>query len=368
MNTDNKEKTLCDYGCGQEAHYTFKNGKHCCSTSSAKCPSVKNKLRNTVKSNIEQWHAKGQSIRHHDNSLTKKKRNRSIYKVNNHGKCDNPGCTNFNDGSYGSGRFCSEHCAYAYAANTTKDSKKRKEHYERLHKKLKETKWKDAEWICPFCQVKFNTRNELKLHKQEKHFKAKIIQSDNHKFCPYCGKEFNKPQSIGGHIVNCKLNPNKTFYDNAHKKAGQTYSRNYFNNYTAHGTIRTVFRNSRYSRFKNINGEEYLLQSSFERNVAERLNADGIYWENKTKLIYEIDGKTKAYRPDMTIPALNCYIEVKGWFSEKDQKKMRCVLKSNPNIKLYFIHGKDYDDFIARKIDLNDKMLMKYDNIDKWVK
>ena len=188
MNTDNKEKTLCDYGCGQEAHYTFKNGKHCCSTSSAKCPSVKNKLRNTVKSNIEQWHAKGQSIRHHDNDLTKKKRNRSIYKVNNHGKCDNPGCTNFNDGSYGSGRFCSEHCAYAYAANTTKDSKKRKEHYERLHKKLKETKWKDAEWICPFCQVKFNTRNELKLHKQEKHFKAKIIQSNNSKFCPYCGK------------------------------------------------------------------------------------------------------------------------------------------------------------------------------------
>ena len=48
--------------------------------------------------------------------------------------------------------------------------------------------------------------------------------------------------------------------------------------------------------------------------------------------------------------------------------KGHSVLKSNPNIKLYFIHGKDYDDFIARKIDLNDKMLMKYDNIDRWVK
>ena len=125
---NNKEKILCDYGCGLEAHYVFKNGKHCCSDSSAKCPNVKKKLSNSVKKNIANWHAHGQTIRHHDSQI-KNKRNRNIYKIDNHGKCDNPGCTNFNDGSYGSGRFCSEHCAYAYAANTTKDSKKRKEHY-----------------------------------------------------------------------------------------------------------------------------------------------------------------------------------------------------------------------------------------------
>lgn len=358
---------LCDYGCGQEAHFTFKNGKHCCSNMSAKCPNVKKKLSSTVKKNNELWHTNGQTTRHHNIYLTKTKRNRNRYKIDNHGKCDNPECTNFNDGSYGSGRFCSEHCAYAYAVNTTKNSKNRKNHYQKLHKILKDIRRKNK-WICPFCSKEFNTRNELKLHKYEIHFNIKDISSKNSKTCPFCGKKFDKPQSIGGHIVNCKLNPNKSFYDDAHKKAGYTNSKNYFNDYTINGTVRTHFRNPRYSRFKNILGEEYLLQSSYELNVAKRLNDDNIYWENTTKLTYEIDGKTKAYRPDMTIPQLNCYIEVKGWFSEKDQKKMFYVLKSNPNIKLYFIYGQDYQDFIDRKIDLNDNMIMKCDNIYQWIK
>ena len=29
---------FCDYGCGQEAKYQFKNGKWCCSNHSNKCP------------------------------------------------------------------------------------------------------------------------------------------------------------------------------------------------------------------------------------------------------------------------------------------------------------------------------------------
>jgi len=32
---------LCEYGCGQEAKYQFKNGKWCCSTSTSKCPYMK---------------------------------------------------------------------------------------------------------------------------------------------------------------------------------------------------------------------------------------------------------------------------------------------------------------------------------------
>ena len=32
---------LCDYGCGKEAIYQFKNGKFCCSKSTSKCPKMK---------------------------------------------------------------------------------------------------------------------------------------------------------------------------------------------------------------------------------------------------------------------------------------------------------------------------------------
>jgi len=40
---------LCDYGCGKEALYTFKNGKHCCSKNVVECPSVKQKNSQTLK-------------------------------------------------------------------------------------------------------------------------------------------------------------------------------------------------------------------------------------------------------------------------------------------------------------------------------
>lgn len=33
---------LCDYGCGQEAKFFFKNGKKCCSRNHKSCPSLKN--------------------------------------------------------------------------------------------------------------------------------------------------------------------------------------------------------------------------------------------------------------------------------------------------------------------------------------
>jgi len=35
---------LCEYGCGQESHYQFKNGKQCCSSHYLKCPNQKKKL------------------------------------------------------------------------------------------------------------------------------------------------------------------------------------------------------------------------------------------------------------------------------------------------------------------------------------
>lgn len=34
---------FCSYGCGEEAKYHFKNGKHCCSKSYSKCPAVREK-------------------------------------------------------------------------------------------------------------------------------------------------------------------------------------------------------------------------------------------------------------------------------------------------------------------------------------
>lgn len=34
---------ICDYGCGKEAQYKFKNGKLCCSRNVSQCLSIKEK-------------------------------------------------------------------------------------------------------------------------------------------------------------------------------------------------------------------------------------------------------------------------------------------------------------------------------------
>jgi len=46
---------LCDYGCGQEAKYQFKNGKWCCENHRNKCPSLKQKNSKSQKLNQFRW-------------------------------------------------------------------------------------------------------------------------------------------------------------------------------------------------------------------------------------------------------------------------------------------------------------------------
>ena len=38
---------FCEYGCGQEAKYKFKNGKWCCSENYTKCPEMRRKNHET---------------------------------------------------------------------------------------------------------------------------------------------------------------------------------------------------------------------------------------------------------------------------------------------------------------------------------
>ena len=44
---------LCDYGCGQEAHFQLKNGKWCCSKHWNSCPQLKKKIVKGVKNLLQ---------------------------------------------------------------------------------------------------------------------------------------------------------------------------------------------------------------------------------------------------------------------------------------------------------------------------
>jgi hypothetical protein len=64
-----EQNKLCDYGCGKEAIYQFKNGKRCCSDKHTKCVGVKQKLSKTIKGQ-----KKPQRTKEHQDKLTESRR------------------------------------------------------------------------------------------------------------------------------------------------------------------------------------------------------------------------------------------------------------------------------------------------------
>lgn len=387
MNNDNTltiEDHLCDYGCGQLAKYQFKNGKFCCHKISAQCPAVKEKLSQTVHKNIDEWKQNGEDIRHH----LHKKDNRIRKHIDNHGKCDNPGCTNYNDGSYGSGRFCSQHCAYAYSMN-----RHDLEHYAKIREHLKKNrdlglisqKAPYGTWKCDKCNLIFETRSEFENHNklEHGHISAKILKGKEKTFaCPFCLKEFDTDRQMCGHISNCPNHPNKEQHDLAHKKSGETLKQKIKNgdvippqtgksipNYVKEkisvkraDQVRNEYLTNFHAKVKwykvsNIKGEERNVRGTWEVNVAKRLNELNIYWTKAPSIKY-FNEYWHNYTADLYIPDKDIYIEVKGRYPDTDRLKMNLVTSQNPGKKIYFIHGSTYWDFIAGKIPFDDKLLI----------
>lgn len=67
------------------------------------------------------------------------------------------------DCSYGSGRFCSEHCRRVYLGKSVKNRKTP------FSKGNSYTKSKEGGWKCPYCGKKFRTRREKQEHVKQVH-------------------------------------------------------------------------------------------------------------------------------------------------------------------------------------------------------
>lgn len=109
---------LCDYGCGQEAKYQFKNGKWCCSKNHKSCPSLKNKGIPDPKENIANVKFScpycGRDISY---SNLKKHKNKCCFNPINIKYCENCNKVLINSQK----KFCSSSCA-ASISNTLRGS------------------------------------------------------------------------------------------------------------------------------------------------------------------------------------------------------------------------------------------------------
>ena len=143
----------CDYGCGQEAHHQLKNGKWCCSISYNKCPS----LRKKNSENITKAHKNGKistpdtisKLKHHHpwNYGLKKP------KIYHPGKCEQ--CGKDHDGTYGSGRFCSQSCSTRWVNLHKTPEQKKKQGSVKLEKEYlirKENYLKNPQH-CSVCNI-----------------------------------------------------------------------------------------------------------------------------------------------------------------------------------------------------------------------
>ena len=213
-------------------------------------------------------------------------------------------------------------------------------------------------------------------------------------YCQFCNRECPSILSLKSHEVRCKLNPNRKEWCSWRKgsvwnkgltketsksvaKLSTTLSENYKNgkyertwhhhnketkellskmrsDYLASAKNAGGFRDVGWYEVKNIKDEKYTVRGLWEYNVALKLNELKIYWTKNHYLNYFIDNVKKIYNPDFYLPDQNAYIEVKGYFSEKDKIKMDAVLDQNPDIKIYFMQNGPYKNFITGKIDLNE--------------
>lgn len=81
---------------------------------------------------------------------------------------------------------------------------------------------------------------------------------------------------------------------------------------------------------KNIEGATYKVRGTWELKYAQFLNSRGILWNRDLNFSYRRKNDIKrTYIPDFFLPVENRIVEIKGYFSEKDQLKLALVEAQN---------------------------------------
>ena len=278
-------------------------------------------------------------------------------------KCENPDCGKEHDGSYGSGRFCSEHCRRVYSGKRVNINGNQKCNFN-TNVRSKPRRAPYGTWKCKYCGLIFETKNELQQHiwnnHQEKYGPHGKGQTSWNKSLT-ANTDYRIQKSINTLKNNYKFGKiipsfkNKKHSIETREKISLFISKRNEQIQGGNGGRKDV----KWFKVKNLNGIEYTVRGSWELNVAKRLNELGILWLKNKRISYIVDGITKQYNPDFYLPLTNEFIEVKGWFKDTDRIKMNYVLKQHNGIRIFFIDVSVYQSFISGG-QLSDKMLYTY--------
>ena len=202
-------------------------------------------------------------------------------------------------------------------------------------------------YVCQTCNKKYENKNAFlghcSSHKRSANYsesrktekgeekKAKLAKQKIEGYCcSFCNKRFEKFQSVGRHSLLCTLNPKfKERIENI-KKIGKTRNADpefkkklskavsiAVNKKVAEGTWHTSLKRTMYYDYKDIK-----VHGSWELKYVQWLDKNNISWRKVSEHFrYIFEGKERRYTPDFYLIDENCYIEVKGYETAKDQSK-----------------------------------------------
>jgi hypothetical protein len=259
---------LCDYGCGNEAIHTFKNGKRCCSERSNKCPEIRK--RNSETNKVKQA-GENNAMFGRNHSSESKKKNSDSHKGQ---KAWNKGISPYNKGIS---------LIEMYGEETANEIN------EKRRKKLK-------------------NKSYVELHGEEKAAELRAQCGSYHKgqtWDEYWGKEkatemrdtLSKSLSIA--ILEGRL---------TERKPGGKYK----------------YLTGRFTSIKT--NMTLVYQSSFELAMFRKLdNDDNVEWFKRPDfwILYYYDGVKHRYHPDVLVKfknkKYNCLYEIKPSDQLKDK-------------------------------------------------
>ncbi len=158
--------------------------------------------------------------------------------------------------------------------------------------------------------------------------------------CRFCGRSFESGQKLGGHARMCYSNANRemTIKKIGDKRRGRLLSLDQRSKISktiqakiVEGTWHNSFARSRKHLYA---GESF--DGSWEVKLATWFDSQSIKWiRNKRSFPYTYD-KQRRYVPDFYLPNIDCYVEVKGWKTPKDEAKWQQFSK-----RLVILSGSD---------------------------
>lgn len=164
--------------------------------------------------------------------------------------------------------------------------------------------------------------------------------------CKFCQKDF-EPKKLGGHTVYCYSNPTR---EKTREKIRQSRAGCSLSDETKQKLSMTITQKvidgTWHNSFSRCRKQEYKGQSfdgKWEVLLAKWFDENQITWTRNKRRFPYIFGKLRHYVPDFYLADIDCYVEVKGWKTLKDEAKwaqfpLRLVILSGSDLQALGLH------------------------------